>query len=149
MLCVQTFWLFQTYLHDLSSNPQSEAFKTCRRIYNKVQHIVFGVAEPARHEKIKENVLPVTVLASFVLASVAVPFLPKWAGPLAISQARKPQSTGDVISDGNQTQQKVVRSNTTTPGSARTRRAKESSRIASAPANAGLLSESNSKVGRA
>ena len=86
-----------------------------------MQHIVFGLAEPARHEKIKENVLPVTVLASFVLASIAVPFLPKWAGPLAIAQARKPQSTGDVISDTSQTQQKVVRSNTTTPGSARTR----------------------------
>ncbi|KAN0095277.1 phosphatidylinositol 4-kinase-like protein PIK1 [Hyaloscypha variabilis] len=130
-----TFWLFQTYLHDLSSNPQSDAFKTCRRIYNKVQHIVFGLAEPARHEKIKENVLPVTVLASFVLASVAVPFLPKWAGPLAIAQARKPQSTGDVISDTSQTQQKVVRSNTTTPGSARTRRAREAGRITSSPAS--------------
>ncbi|KAH8671786.1 phosphatidylinositol 4-kinase-like protein PIK1 [Tricladium varicosporioides] len=129
-----TFWLFQTYLHDLSANPQSEAFKTCRRIYNKVQHIVFGVAEPSRNEKIKENVLPTTVLASFVLASVAVPFLPRWAGPLAISQARKPQSTGDTISDGSQTQQKIVRSHTTTPGSTRTRRAKES-RVASAPAN--------------
>jgi hypothetical protein len=123
----------------LSANPQSEAFKTCRRIYNKVQHIVFGLAEPARHEKISENVLPVTVLASFVLASVAVPFLPKWAGPLAIAQARKPSSTGDVISDASQTQlqqaQKITRSHTTTPGSTRTRRAKESSRIASAPTN--------------
>ncbi|CAG8957962.1 hypothetical protein HYFRA_00000305 [Hymenoscyphus fraxineus] len=130
-----TFWLFQTYLHDLSQNPQSEAFKTCRRIYNKVQHIVFGVAEPVRIEKIKENVLPVTVLASFVLASVAVPFLPKWAGPLAISQARKPQSTGDVISDGSQTQQRIARSHTTTPSTSRSKRGKEG-RIGSAPATA-------------
>jgi hypothetical protein len=99
-----------------------------------VQHIVFGVAEPTRHEKIKENVLPVSVLASFVLASVAVPFLPKWAGPLAISQARKPQSTGDVISDGSQTQQKIARSHTTTPSTTRSRRAKES-RIASSSSN--------------
>lgn len=126
----QTFWLFQTYLHDLSANPQSEAFKTCRRVYNKVQHIVFGVAEPSRNEKINENVLPVTVLASFVLASVAVPFLPKWAGPLAIAQARKPSSTGDVISDTSQTQ-KIVRSQTTTPGTTRSRRAKD--RVASTP----------------
>lgn len=130
---MKTFWLFQTYLHDLSANPQSEAFKTCRRLYNKVQHIVFGVAEPARNEKINENVLPVTVLASFVLASVAVPFLPKWAGPLAIAQARKPQSTGDVISDTSQTQQKIARSNTTTPGSARSKRVKDSPRVASSP----------------
>ncbi|CZR61638.1 related to phosphatidylinositol 4-kinase [Phialocephala subalpina] len=143
-----TFWLFQTYLHDLSANPQSEAFKTCRRIYNKVQHIVFGVAEPARHEKIKENVLPVTVLASFVLASVAVPFLPRWAGPLAIAQARKPQPQGDVISDASQTQQKIVRSHTTTPGSTRTRRAKEVGRISSVPTNGSTPTESRPKSAR-
>jgi len=47
-----TFWLFQTYLHDLSPNPQSESFQTCRRVYNKVQHIVFGLADTARHDKI-------------------------------------------------------------------------------------------------
>jgi hypothetical protein len=113
-----------------------------------VQHIVFGLAEPARNEKIKENTLPVTVLASFVLASVAVPFLPKWAGPLAIAQARKPQSTGDVISDTTQTS-KIVRSHTTTPGSARTRRIKEASRITSAPANGILSPEALSKPARA
>ncbi|TVY85286.1 Phosphatidylinositol 4-kinase pik1 [Lachnellula suecica] len=135
-----TFWLFQTYLHDLSSNPQSEAFKTCRRVYNKVQHIVFGVAEPSRNEKISENVLPVTVLASFVLASVAVPFLPKWAGPLAIAQARKPSSMGDVISDASQTQQKIARSQTTTAGSTRSRRAKE--RVSSTPVPKGTRPKS-------
>ncbi|QSZ33492.1 hypothetical protein DSL72_005060 [Monilinia vaccinii-corymbosi] len=123
-----TFWLFQTYLYDLSANPQSEAFKTCRRMYNKVQHIAFGVTETPT-KKISENVLPVTVLASFVLASVAVPFLPKWAGPLAISQARKPQSTGNVVADTSQMQtQKIVRSHTTTPGSTRTKQRREAAR---------------------
>ncbi|ESZ95466.1 phosphatidylinositol 3 [Sclerotinia borealis F-4128] len=128
-----TFWLFQTYLHDLSANPQSDAFKTCRRIYNKVQHIVFGVNETPT-KKISENVLPVTVLASFVLASIAVPFLPKWAGPLAISQARKPQSTENVVADTSQMQtQKIVRSHTMTPGSTRTKQRREAARNASAP----------------
>ncbi|KFX91416.1 hypothetical protein O988_07760, partial [Pseudogymnoascus sp. VKM F-3808] len=106
-----TFWLFQTYLHDLSSNPQSIAFKTCRRIYNKVQRIVFGVTDTARAEKIKENTLPVTVLASFVLASIGMPGLPRWAGPLAISQARKPQESEATVSDSSQTQ-KLARSHT-------------------------------------
>ena len=106
------------------------------------------MAEPARHEKIKENILPVTVLASFVLASVAVPFLPRWAGPLAIAQARKPSSTGDVIADTSQTQQKIARSNTTTPGSTRTRKARDAGRIASAPSSA-LSSENHPKLGRA
>ncbi|KAF2852663.1 phosphatidylinositol 4-kinase-like protein PIK1 [Plenodomus tracheiphilus IPT5] len=113
-----TFWLFQTYLHDLASAPNSIAFKTCRRIYNRVQRIVFGSAEPQRREKIKENVLPVTVLASLVLTSVAAPFLPLHAGPLAIAQARKPRPVEDIISDNVQTA-KVGRSKTVTGGSPR------------------------------
>ncbi|KAF2794378.1 phosphatidylinositol 4-kinase-like protein PIK1 [Melanomma pulvis-pyrius CBS 109.77] len=116
-----TFWLFQTYLHDLSSDPSSHAFKTCRRIYNKVQRIVFGSAEPLRREKIQENILPVTLLSSLVLASVAAPFLPRAVGPLAIAQARKPRPTEDTISDNVQTQ-KVGRSNTVAGGSPRPRR---------------------------
>lgn len=99
----QTFWLFQTYLHDLASNPQSPAFQTCRRVYNKVQHIVFGLADAGRHEKIRQNVLPVTVLASFVLASVALPMLPRWAGPLAVAQARRPQTIAEMVPQGAQT----------------------------------------------
>jgi phosphatidylinositol 4-kinase len=116
-----TFWLFQTYLHDLSSNPQSVHFKTTRRIYNKVQRIVFGASEGLHREKIKENVLPVTVLASLVLASVAVPALPRWAGPLAIAQARRPRPSDDVISDAVQ-MAKISRSNTVAEARPRTRR---------------------------
>ncbi|KZM22278.1 1-phosphatidylinositol 4-kinase [Ascochyta rabiei] len=115
-----TFWLFQTYLHDLAYAPTSIAFKTCRRIYNRVQRIVFGSAEPQRREKIKENILPVTVLSSLVLASIAAPFLPAHAGPLAIAQARKPRPVDDMISDNVQTG-KVGRSNTVAAGSPRPR----------------------------
>ncbi|OBT86119.1 hypothetical protein VE02_05439 [Pseudogymnoascus sp. 03VT05] len=125
-----TFWLFQTYLHDLSSNPQSTAFKTCRRIYNKVQRIVFGVTDTARVEKIKENTLPVTVLASFVLASIGMPGLPRWAGPLAISQARKPQESEATVSDSSQTQ-KLARSHTVAGSGSRQRRPRDSLRVAS------------------
>ncbi|CAE7189243.1 hypothetical protein PTNB73_06984 [Pyrenophora teres f. teres] len=119
-----TFWLFQTYLHDLASAPNSVAFKTCRRIYNRVQRIVFGSAEPQRREKIKENVLPVTVLSSLVLASIAAPFLPAHAGPLAIAQARKPRPVEDIISDNVQTA-KVGRSKTVTGASSRAKSKKE------------------------
>jgi hypothetical protein len=80
-----------------------------------VQRIVFGSAEPARRERIKENVLPVTVLSSLVLASIAAPFLPAHAGPLAIAQARKPRPVEDMISDNVQTG-KVGRSNTVAAG---------------------------------
>ncbi|KAI0481538.1 phosphatidylinositol 3 [Xylaria cf. heliscus] len=120
-----TFWLFQTYLRDLALTPQAQAFKTCRRVYNKVQHLVFGLPDTVRHEKIKENVLPVTVLASFVLASVGLPKLSQWAGPLAVAQARKSQPTSDAISDSNQAQFKVARSQTVTVSSTRSRRQRD------------------------
>lgn len=120
---MQTFWLYQTYLHDLSGNPQSASFKTCRRIYNRVQRIVFGASEPARKEKIKENVLPVMVLSGIILAGVAAPFLPRHAGPLVVAQARKPRPTEELISDAGQ-MQKLGRSNTVVGGSTRPRRHK-------------------------
>ncbi|KAM3417012.1 hypothetical protein BST61_g8595 [Cercospora zeina] len=94
-----TFWLFQTYLYDLSSQPSSHAFQTCRRMYNKVQSIVFGGGEPLRRARIKENVLPVTVLASLVLAGVGLPLLPQHAGPLAIAQARRPRPVEEDTSE--------------------------------------------------
>ncbi|KAM5345452.1 hypothetical protein ACJ41O_011314 [Fusarium nematophilum] len=127
-----TFWLFQTYLHDLSSNPQSESFQTCRRVYNKVQHIVFGLADTARHEKIKENVLPVTVLSSFVLASVALPMIPQWAGPLAVAQARKPQPLADVAPETKENP-KPTRAHTVNAANSRSRRARDGGRTFSAP----------------
>ncbi|KAI6245407.1 Phosphatidylinositol 4-kinase [Erysiphe necator] len=118
-----TFWLFKTYLHDHSSNPQSKAFKTSSRVLNKVHKIIFGVSEQAHNENenINENVLPVTVLASFVLASVGAPILLKWAGPLAIGQARKPQQTEDFITDARQSQQRVCRSKTVSGAASRSR----------------------------
>ncbi|RCI08406.1 hypothetical protein L249_8776 [Ophiocordyceps polyrhachis-furcata BCC 54312] len=130
-----TFWLFQTYLHDLSQNPQSGPFQTCRRVYNKVQHIVFGLADTSRHGKIKENVLPVTVLSSFVLASVALPMIPRWAGPLAVAQARKPQPVTDVAPDSAYSP-KPVRAQTVSVATTKSKRAKEL-RKSTAPEAAG------------
>ncbi|KOS19507.1 Phosphatidylinositol 4-kinase pik1 [Escovopsis weberi] len=102
----------------------SISFQTCRRVYNKVQHIVFGLSDTARPEKIKENVLSVTVLSSFVLASVALPMIPRWAGPLAIAQARKPQPWTDSTLENAETS-KLQRANTISSTGSKTRRAKE------------------------
>ena len=131
---LQTFWLFQTYLHDLSSNPQSLSFQTCRRIYNKLQHIVFGLPGSGRHEKIKENVLPVTVLSSFVLASVALPMIPQWAGPLAVAQARKPQPEIESVPEAQSdtAESAPARAKSVTTSSSKSRRTKEG-RNSSAP----------------
>ena len=127
--------MFQTYLHDLAANPQADAFKTCRRLYNKVQFVVFGLGESARHEKITENILPVTVLGSFVLASIGLPLLPQWAGPLAVAQARKPSPAGEpvaTVADGPP-QSKPARSRTVNSVTTKSRRAKDPGRVTSAP----------------
>ncbi|KAK2066582.1 hypothetical protein P8C59_000387 [Phyllachora maydis] len=131
-----TFWLFQTYLHDLSANPQANAFRKCRRVYNKVQHVVFGVADAARHVKIRDNILPVAVLGSFVLASVACPILPAWAGPLAVAQARKPRpmEAGDLLPEESTTKAPARAHTVTSAASSRSRRGtKDGGRVASAP----------------
>lgn len=74
--------------------------QTCRRIYNKVQHIVFGNSEqPKKKEKIRENALPVTILASLVLGAIGLPAAAQFAAPLAIAQARKPQVSSRTITD--------------------------------------------------
>lgn len=90
-----------------------------------MQHIVFGLADSGRHEKIKENVLPVTVLSSFVLASVALPMIPRWAGPLAVAQARKPrpiaEPTAEVAEDA-----KPSKSQPAVPANLRPKRSKDS-----------------------
>ncbi|KAA8893022.1 phosphatidylinositol 4-kinase-like protein PIK1 [Sphaerosporella brunnea] len=105
-----TFWLFQTHLHDLAGNPHSTAFKVCRRIYNRIQNIVFGGGESKKKERLKENVLPVTVLASLIAGSIAAPLLPRFAGPLAVAQARKPPAPQETISE---MPTKLARSKTT------------------------------------
>ncbi|TGZ77118.1 hypothetical protein EX30DRAFT_356466 [Ascodesmis nigricans] len=111
-----TFWLFQTHLHDLRGNSQTNAFKVCRRIYNRVQHIVFGGGESCKRERLKENVLPVTVLASLLAGSIAMPLLPRFFGPLAIAQARKPSQTGI------EPPPRIVRSKTVGAGQTRSKR---------------------------
>ena len=66
-----------------------------------------------------------TVLSSLVLASVAAPWLPRHAGPLAVAQARKPRPADDMISDNVQAA-RVGRSNTVAgPASPRPRRPKQ------------------------
>ncbi|KAB8349876.1 hypothetical protein FH972_023889 [Carpinus fangiana] len=76
-----------------------------------------------RPEKIHENILPTTVLASIVLAGVAAPFFPRHLGPLAIAQARRPRPPEETISEAPHVQ-KLSRSATVTGPPARVRRTK-------------------------
>lgn len=118
-----------------------------------MQHVVFGVSDSGRHENITENVLPVTVLGSFVLASIACPFLPHWAGPLAVAQARKPRPVIDTISEPVVAANRNVptRAHTINSGTTRSKRTKDG-RITSAAdikAPAGLHTKSPANAPRA
>ncbi|KAK9456575.1 kinase-like domain-containing protein [Dipodascopsis uninucleata] len=87
---VLTFWLLQAHLEDLSHDPEARSFQICRRIYNKVQYILFGIGEPP-NTKIRENPGPALVLGSAIMGAIAVPLLPEFVGPITIAQARKPR----------------------------------------------------------
>ena len=76
------------------------AVQTCRRVFNKVQHIVFADPDqPKRKEKVRENVLPVTLLGSLMLGAIGLPSAVQFAAPLAIAQARKPRVSSNTITD--------------------------------------------------
>lgn len=112
---------------------------------------MFNLTEPEKSEKIKENVLPVTVLASLILASAAVPLLPKWAGPLAISQARRPQPrepTGEVIAEQQPKPPKPTRSQTVSSSTTKSKR-REGGRVASSPYKALAFDTRPASAGRA
>ncbi|KAK9317469.1 kinase-like domain-containing protein [Lipomyces starkeyi] len=87
---VLSFWLLQAHLEDLSHDPESRSFQICRRVYNKVQYVLFGVGEPPS-AKITSNPGPALVLASAVMGVTAVPKVTEFMGPITIAQARKPR----------------------------------------------------------
>jgi phosphatidylinositol 4-kinase B len=97
-----------------------------------VQHIVFGLSDTGRHGKIRDNVIPVTVLASFVLASIAFPLLPQWAGPMAVAQAHKPKPAASEAEVERMPQAIKPPSRAHTVNASSTR-SKRSARITSAP----------------
>lgn len=85
---------------------------------------MFGGGEPLRRERIKDNILPVTVLSSLVLAGIGLPLLPQVAGPLAVAQARKPRPVEDEASDAVSTTPKLGRSATVTGSTGNARRSR-------------------------
>ena len=80
--------------------------------------------------------LPVTVLSSFVLAGVALPMMPQWAGPLAVAQARKPQYDADPVLEPKDNAKTPSRAHTVTASTSRSKRAGDT-RTSSAPDSKG------------
>ncbi|CAA93903.1 Phosphatidylinositol 4-kinase pik1 [Schizosaccharomyces pombe] len=86
-----TFWYLQAHMVDLGLQPHSSCFKICKRLYNRIQILVFMSSSSLiqSQQKISENVTPALILSGIMLGGVCVPELLKKAGPIAIAQGRK------------------------------------------------------------
>ncbi|CCH43783.1 phosphatidylinositol 4-kinase [Wickerhamomyces ciferrii] len=86
-----TFWYLQAHLTDLSDDPNSHSFQSARRLLNNLQYILFNIGSPPS-KKVRENVAPSVVLTSAIAASMGLPQLGQFIGPVAQSQGRKQKS---------------------------------------------------------
>ncbi|EPY52616.1 phosphatidylinositol kinase Pik1 [Schizosaccharomyces cryophilus OY26] len=84
-----TFWYLQAHMVDLSLQPRTTSFKICKRLYNRIQVLVFMTSSLQSQQKISENVAPALILSGIMLGGVLVPELLKKVGPIAIAQGRK------------------------------------------------------------
>ncbi|KAG5439990.1 hypothetical protein PCK2_000682 [Pneumocystis canis] len=89
-IALMVFWLFQAHFSDTIKNPQGVSFKTCQRMFNKIQHIIFDEKELSdlNDFKVRKNTFPSILLSSVIIGSVSVPLLSKVVGPIAIAQSR-------------------------------------------------------------
>lgn len=125
---MQTLWYLQAYLSDLSSQPNSDSFKLCKRVTNKCQAIVFSdgsfTEEPDQEtaaaislgiptHRVRENVIPAVVGIGALLAGIAQPLLTRQAGQIAIAQGRRNRA----LSVSGPSSQALARRNTTTGAS--------------------------------
>ncbi len=86
-----TFWYLQAHLTDLADNPNSHSFQSARRVLNNLQYILFNIGSPPS-KKFRENIAPSVVLTSAIAASIGLPQLSEFIGPVAKSQGKKQKS---------------------------------------------------------
>lgn len=93
----------QASLSDLSSNPSTTSFATCRRLYNRAQHIIFSDALlessaeacNTRRKLKSQRVKPSLVGMGIAIAAIAQPRLAAFQGQIAIEEGRKQQASSD------------------------------------------------------
>lgn len=85
------FWYLQAALHDLDYAPRSYGFAVAKRLYNKLQWILFGVGSPPS-SKMRENSHPALVLGGMI-GAMLVPFAGKYVNDLVVCQGRRQRSS--------------------------------------------------------
>lgn len=105
-----TLWYIQAQLADLASEPTSPAFRTCQRVYNRCQRILFEDPEPVGRPprsllqkflpvfETRKKVLPNNARSCLVgigagLAGIGCPELAAYGGGVALQQGRRPHES--------------------------------------------------------
>lgn len=99
-----TFWHLQASLQDLSKDPKTMGFQICKRLLNDLQFELFQidhdpfasssgvVSKNQAFRPFRENMAPSVVLASSVLASVALPQIARHTEPIVKAQGKLSKS---------------------------------------------------------
>ncbi|WFC97055.1 1-phosphatidylinositol 4-kinase [Malassezia brasiliensis] len=107
-LALITLWYVQAQLADLAHDPTAPAFRTCQRVYNRCQRILFEDPDPAARPPrpallrflplfdARRRVSPHHVRSCLVgmgasLAGLACPAFATYAGGMALQQGRRAQ----------------------------------------------------------
>lgn len=85
------FWQLQAHLTGLSNEPDTYGFLVCKRLYNKLQQVLFNIGEMP-NEKMRENIAPALVMASVIAAAPGVPSGSSFCRQMVVSQGRKQRS---------------------------------------------------------
>lgn len=103
---LMTFWYLQALLQDLAAEPESIGFQTCKRLINELQYDYFnyssnqlttpssiigstGAAKAELSTKFQPNIAPSIILATSLMAGVAVPEVTNHISPLVKLQGKQ------------------------------------------------------------
>lgn len=102
-----TFWHLQAMLQDLSKEPESIGFQTCKRLVNELQYQLFNYSSSKKttnssfasssgvipkfeiNKDFKPNVLPSIVLASSILSGITVPESTSYVSPIVKMEGKR------------------------------------------------------------
>lgn len=103
---LMSFWHLQALLQDLSAEPESIGFQTCKRLINELQYDYFnystnqmtspssiigatGAAKAELGTKFQPNIAPSIILATSLMAGVTVPEVTNSISPLVKLQGKQ------------------------------------------------------------
>ena len=81
----------QASLSDLSANPTTPQFATCRRVYNRVQHIIFSdpLTESGEPEPVRTRLEPLLAGMGILASAFGLPSMPWFIGRAAVEEGRR------------------------------------------------------------